>query len=357
MPHHHRSPSCRAAFILSLALPLAACGSETDANAALGNEAGGVAAQQAAAPASLPPAALAAWEAYAREQCALDDARFASVVFVPFSGTGEPVDQVEQESAADQGGFIAADFNGDGQPDFLIMTPGRGCVTQGPSFGNAGPPNDFVLSTADGYRVVDGFMGWTAAATVERRGERDVLVYAGGGFNGSCGVVTQAVWGWNGREMDIVERRNDRGESVDREGCTQAQAAASAGSATFPPLPQGIYAGGLTHAGTITCAMALAEARESDRTPGDIYTSFTERAWGSGFEYGSEYYEGMRVERMEALGDNRYRLHGQGRTTTVTIHGPGRFTQTEDGDTTAYTHCPDNSVPAWVRQEFARGGG
>ncbi len=29
-------------------------------------------------------------------------------------------------------------------------------------------------------------------------------------------------------------------------------------------------------------------AWESDRTPDDICTSFTDRAWGSGFEYGSD---------------------------------------------------------------------
>ncbi len=227
--------------LLAIAMALASCGDQSDADAAANTGASGDAA--AAPPASLPPAALAAWEAYAREQCALDDSRFTSVTFVPLSEMEEQVVEAGQQTVEDRGGFIAADFNGDGRPDFVVATSSHGCATQGPAYGSSGPPNDFILSTADGYLVVDGFMGWTGAATIERRGERDMLVYAGGNLNGSCGTVARVVWGWTGREMDVLERRNERGEIVDQEGCTAREQAASAGSATFPPLQQGIYAG------------------------------------------------------------------------------------------------------------------
>lgn len=138
-------------------------------------------------------------------------------------------------------------------------------------------------------------------------------------------------------------------------GGATAPQPATAASANFPPIPQGIYAGGLTQGGPTSCAQAIAAANRRENWPGDMLYSFTDKAWGSGFEYGSEFYEGSKIQRMETLGGNRYRLHPRGdQPLTVTVTGQGRFTMTAHGDNFAYTHCPDNTVPDWLRKHFGR---
>lgn len=352
--HRENNPKCsgkrRLIPLLATSALLAGCGAETDASAAAniaqGNEAA-ASAQRPAAPASLPPAALAAWEAYARNQCALEDARFAPVTFAPLADADEAVELVEGQSEANRGGFIAADFNGDGRPDFIVMTEGRGCVTQGPSYGNAGPPNDFVLSAASGYQVVEGFNGWLGPAMVKRRGERDVIEYpgSGGGFHGRCGVVI-AVWGWDGQGMDVVERRNDRGEVVDEEGCAvraQATTPAAAGSTSFPPIPRGYYAVGMT------CARAIASG-----DPFDL-VFFDERKMRSGMDE-------QAIRGFEPLGNNRHRIRAEiydegGSSTNIEmvmrITGPSSFELAgSGGEPRTYTHCSTSMIPADSREWY-----
>lgn len=99
------------------------------------------------------------------------------------------------------------------------VTADQGCAVETPAYGQAGPPADFILSTAGGYTAVEGFAGWPHPAMVRRRDGRDVLDYDQGGFDRRCGVVTTAVWAWDGRGMNVVERRNDRGDRVDADGC------------------------------------------------------------------------------------------------------------------------------------------
>lgn len=168
---------------------------------------------------ALPRAALAAWEDHARRQCALIEARFATVRFAPLAADGDPVRQIERRFAVRQGGFLTADFNGDGRPDFLVVTADQGCAVEAPAYGQAGPPADVILSTAAGYAVIEGFAGWPHPAMIRRRGGRDVLEYGQGGFDRRCGIVMTAVWAWDGRGMNIIERRNDRGDRVDADGC------------------------------------------------------------------------------------------------------------------------------------------
>lgn len=339
---HHKSYTRlrRIALMLSIALPVTACDSESDANATAGPAAKGAAAgtTRAQPPAkALAPAALAAWENYARSQCALEDAHFTPVAFAPVTNA---------EDSKDKGGFITADFNGDGQPDFLVVKESRGCATQGPPYGNAGPPNDFIVSTTAGYRVFDGFMGWIGPAMIARRGDRDVLNLPGG-FNGRCGPVTTVTWGWTGTAIDAVERRNESGQLVDREGCAVSaqRPATQGGGGSFPPIEPGYWAAGGT------CSAVIADALEIpiDQTG---LSHFTEKqGWSGRFE----------VLRYSALGGNRWRMHGREHTEIgdepahrdIVVNSRTSFT--ELGEFGArYTHCPTSQIPRSLRGEFER---
>lgn len=311
----------------ALAAALAACGTQSDANAVAANIiAGNLAAPAAASPASLPPAALSAWESFARSACALDDVPFTSVAFAPLSGMGDAIDEIEAQFAAGRGGFITAEFNGDGRPDYLVVTPGHGCASEGPPYGNAGPPHDFVLSTASGYRARDGFMGWAGPAMIERRGDRDVLAYAGGGFNGRCGAVVAAVWGWNGQAMAVVERRNDRGEIVDEQGCAAGGREVAGGSAL--PVREGLWAdsraGGCAALQANDPAFIIAENR---------------------MFWVQDYAE---LEPVRNLGNGRYQTGRDLETKIIHVASPTRLT-IERGGEGSYLWCsPETSWEPWV---------
>lgn len=317
----------RHGLAVALAAALAACGTQSDANAVAGNMNGGNLATPAAArPASLPPAALAAWEGFASSACALDDARFNRVAFAPLSGTGDAIEQVEAQFAADRGGFITADFNGDDRPDYLVVTPGHGCANEGPPYGNAGPPNDFILSGASGYRVSDGFMGWAAPAMIERRGEHDVLVYAGGGFNGRCGAVMSAVWGWTGQAMEVIERRNDRGEIVDEQGCRAGAGQAASGAGL--PVREGLWAdsraGGCNALQANDPAFIIAENR---------------MLWVQDF---------ADLDPVRNLGNGRYQTGRDMETKIIHVASPTRLT-IERGGEGSYIWCsPETSWEPWA---------
>lgn len=120
--------------------------------------------------------------------------RFAAVRLAPLAERQEAVDLVEQQFAGGKDGFVSADFNADDYPDFVVTTPGHGCVSDGLAYGDQGPPVDFIVSTAGGHQVFEGFMGWTAPGMITRRDDRDVLDLPSG-FNGRCGPVTTVSWG------------------------------------------------------------------------------------------------------------------------------------------------------------------
>lgn len=221
--------------LIFAATSLTACGPEFTAatNEVLGDVTkNAVAAFTAATPAALPPAALTEWEAFARGQCREQGESFVVQRFAPLSGRDEAVDLVERHFARGQGGFVSADFNADGKSDFVLTTPGRGCVSTGPADGDRGWPVDFIVSTTSGYRVFDGFIGWIAPAMVIRRGDRDVLDLPGG-FSGKCGAVTQVTWGWTGNGVDALERRNGSRQIVNKDGCVEA---AAPGESSMMPL-------------------------------------------------------------------------------------------------------------------------
>lgn len=314
---------------------LAACGSQSTAAAndaqanATTNAATSVAATTpAAAPTVLPPAALSAWERFARGQCRDQGERFAAVRFAPLTGRTEAADLVEQHFASGKGGFVPADFNADGSPDFIVTTPGHGCVTSNPAYGDQGPTVDFIVSSASGYIVFEGFMGWISPALIARRDGRDVLDLPGG-FNGRCGTVTKVTWGWTGTDIDAVERRNDHGQLVDREGCAQAPAARQPQiAATSLPIEKGFYA---FAAGNGSCADAIAQQFFA-------------------------YWDGTHIQ---ALGGNRYRIRFREVEAAEVILNDRIFTVNSRTSLTEqygarWTHCPTAQIPPSVLQYVRR---
>jgi hypothetical protein len=314
-----------AAFGLT-SVALTACGSQTtaseNANAAapaqhmVATATAPVAA--ATGPAILPPAALSVWETYARGQCRDEGERFVPVRFAPLAGGGDVFALVEKHFESKRGGFVTADFNADGKPDFVVTTPGHGCTTSGPAYGDQGPPVDFIISSSGGYKVFDGFMGWIAPAMIVRRGGRDVLDLPGG-FNGRCGPVTKITWGWTNNGIDPVERRNDRGKLVDGEGCAQASATGDATAAS--PIEKGFYAAGMAGG----CAEAIRQ----------------------------QYFAYWDGKHIEALGGNRYRIPFRvieaaelvTNNATVTATSPSVLSFPDGGK---WIHCPTATIPPSV---------
>lgn len=335
----------RSISLASMALAMAACSALSDANADTGERADSktATAQTATAPSSaatrpvaLPPAALAAWESYARQVCRTIGERFTPVRFTPLA-QGIAVDR------PGRGGFVGADFNGDGQPDFVVVTAGQGCTGGGPG----AEAVDFILSDAGGYGAMEGFAGSFDAAMVKRRDGRDVVEYPAG-FFGNCGEVTAAIWGWNGEEMDVIERRNSEHERVDQEGCAvraQPAAAADTGASSFPPIEAGYWAGG------VGCAEAIEEAAELPPDQGSLWHIDGKGGWIGRFE----------IQRYVALGGNRYRLIGRDHTEIgsspgqmdITVDSRTRFSaRFDDGYSASFTHCPASTIPASIRSDF-----
>ncbi|MGV7120792.1 hypothetical protein [Sphingopyxis sp. 550A] len=317
----------RIAALGLMAAALTACGSQTTANE---NANGAAAAQRTVAaaaapvaaptsPTTLPPAALSAWETFARGQCRGEGERFVPMRFAPLTGGGDVFALVEKHFESKRGGFVTADFNADGTPDFVVTTPGHGCATSGPAYGDQGPPVDFIVSSASGYKAFNGFMGWIAPAMIVQRRGRDVLDLPGG-FNGRCGPVTKVTWGWTNNGIDPVERRNDSGKLVDREGC--AQASTADGASTAPPVEKGFYA-----------------------TTGDCPDAIQQQYFA--------YWDGRHIE---ALGGNRYRIPFRvieaaelvTNNAAVTATSPGVLTFQGGGN---WVHCPTATIPPSVLKQ------
>lgn len=220
-----------------------------------------LAAMQASAqssPATLPTAALKAWQTHARSYCGDIQERYVGARFTPLPASG--MDGSALQVGA--GRFLAVELNGDGKPDYVIATPNGGCA--GLNEGRDGPQLtiDFVLSTANGYvwdsrRQSGGYeetltLRELRPSWIQRRGNASVLRYPTGSAGaGRCGPLpTEVVWGWNGRHVDVLERYNTRRQLVDEEGCAVRPARAAAGAQGKPaaaaipariPLAVGYY--------------------------------------------------------------------------------------------------------------------
>lgn len=358
----HIRHAASAASLLVMALSLAGCGKQSADGAGAGTGAGDTAAADAASaaaavPASdktattLPAPALAAWESYSKGLCKDFGEKFAAVRFYPLAGA-----RSAGEGSDPEGGYLQGDFNSDGTPDFAVTTDNNGCVNTsgGTPYGDAGPPVDFIISGANGYKVAEGFMAYLAAGNLGRHGGRDVVI-TDVAINGACGPISKVVWGWTGSKMDVLERRNDKGAKVDQEGCPVGQAAKASGN--FPPIKQGIY----VVQGT-SCEQAVAQSTPGkDGWPADAFAFFDDKTWNFVFEdgmpWGNRDYKGF-----EPAGPNRYKvkLHTFGNgdgpgfadSATISVASPTRFSETYNGNTTTYNYCPDASLPAWLRNHY-----
>lgn len=128
--------------------------------------------------------------------------------------------------------FMEADFNGDRQPDYLVSEgmfecrDRRGTDLFAGNSGRLGPEIHFLISSPEGHRQVPGFSANPYELSIEKQGNREVLVVTPS--HSYSGDVKRIVWAWNGQKMDIVERRNGKGQLVDQEGrVTAARPAAS----------------------------------------------------------------------------------------------------------------------------------
>lgn len=140
--------------------------------------------------------------------------------------------------------YLTGDFNGDGRTDYILSEAGINCPhpdgrAEGAigGFGRAGPPNHFLISGPNGYRMAGGFSSLLEQRNVQRRGKADVVVLDHG-FNGAGGAIAKVVWGWDGTKVDLLERYGEKGERVDREGYPLAPGERPALSL---PIRQGDY--------------------------------------------------------------------------------------------------------------------
>lgn len=202
------------------ALALAGCGDSggiDEAQAAVVDASGGQNRGQ-----QLPPE-VGPWIRKVREECLANGARFEGISdFV-----------------------LPADFNGDGREDYVLMWGGANCVDPGGSasggfgWGRAGPTNDFLISSPNGYVIQDGFMSNLGRENIKRQGDRDVIELEGG-WNMDGGEVVRVIHGWDGNQIQILERFNSAGQSVDGDGY-QIQTAAGSSATTTLPFREGVY--------------------------------------------------------------------------------------------------------------------
>lgn len=330
-----------------------------------------LAAMQASAQSStaaLPTAALKAWQTHARSYCAEVEERYVGARFAPVPAKGISGDALP----AGAGRYLAADFNGDGKPDYVFATPNGGCA--GHNEGRNGPELiiEFVLSAGDGYvldaqQAEDGYSftlarPFLSPAWLQRRGNVDVLRYETGSVGaGRCGpLATEVVLGWNGRNVDVLEQYNARRQLVDEEGCAVRPARAAAGARGKPaaaaipariPLAVGYY----VHVeGTFsTCAKPL----------GDPWYFDGKRFWEKSDFTDPRHEFSAEALRWEMVSGNRFRITYRSRdedgnwerTPSVNeyvITGPDAFTYVgvvgqRMGSNEKHQRCPN--LPASMR--------
>jgi hypothetical protein len=238
-----------------------------------------------ASPPSAPsfPKELSAWEAAKRKEC------------VDYSGGR--FDGVNRD-------FLTADFNSDGQPDYILSELNVACDDGTPAYaryGKAGPGNEFLISGASGYRLIEGFSGTIGESNIKRRPAGDVIQFEGADMSaGACDGTFIITWSWTGTKMDLTDRRNTKGQKVDSMGCPVS----ASGSL---PIKLGYY--GFADDG---CAVALRSYT------GGI--TISDKYWG---DIDGDY----PIRPVRDLGGGRYRL-GEA-VDMIRVTGPDSFVADE----------------------------
>lgn len=115
--------------------------------------------------------------------------------------------------------LLTADFNADGKTDY-VLSENRLCAGAEGGWGRAGPQNDFLVSSSTGYALFQGFVTFLEQANIKKRESGDVIQFAGSDTSSDgCGDAFTITWSWNGRKLDLTDRRNAKGQKVDEAGC------------------------------------------------------------------------------------------------------------------------------------------
>lgn len=198
--------------------------------------------------------------------------------------------------AKDFGKTSRADFNGDGKTDYVLSQENFLCADEPGgqmTWGKGGPHYEFLVSTAAGYTLDEGFYTAGGISIVPRpKGDVVQLEHENMSSEGCAGAFT-ITWSWTGRKMDVTDRRNAKGQKVDEGGC----AAAASGDL---PIKLGYY--GYDGEGFDPCAMTDGVTID-DKYFGDIDGDYPLRP-------------------VRNLGNGQYRL---GDSYTIEVTAPGRF--------------------------------
>lgn len=203
--------------------------------------------------------------------------------------------------------FRTADFNGDGRADYILSEANIDCRGDGldsaeAKWGRAGPENDFLVSNATGYQLVQGLTSYDEGMTIRKDPKGDRLVVGLSIPDMDCQAVASVVWAWTGKKMDSVQRLDDKGRPVRCGGDVPAGKGAL-------PVPFGKYAV------NATCAEAAM---------GNDYLTLSPKYWG-------EIDGDTPIGPFRDLGGGRWSL-GSGITISVT----GTRTFSEGGRTMSW---------------------
>ncbi len=228
------------------------------------------------------------------------------------------------------------DINGDSRPEAIVTSRGSYC------HGNTGEAFTLLTYSDKGWQVLTEITGIPSFYPRKGIAWPDIEV---GGPGSNCFMFMR----WNGKEYVVG------GESLSGKICTLSPAFAKSAPATkatkiaFPPIEPGYWAINMG------CAQAI---RESDPNgpPDGIAFAY--------FDQNSEYLGSLGIKRIEALGGNRYRLHGQASygngepirvpsITDIVVNSRTSFTATSKDSTgsftTRYLHCPTATIPREIR--------
>ncbi|MGV9009550.1 hypothetical protein [Brevundimonas sp.] len=286
----------------------------------------------------LPPE-VGPWIQKVREECLANGARFEGI----------------------RDFVLPADFNADGREDYVLMWGGASCVDSGGSasggfgWGRAGPTNDFLISTPNGYVIQEGFMSELGRDNIKRRGDRDVIEIEGG-WNMDGGEVVRVVHSWDGSQMQILERFNSAGQSVDGDGYViQAVAKGQAGDTL--PFREGHYIEASGSCARIEADML--ETREITATKfisnnladSDVCRVRSKSVSGSTATLNIECLQscgngGEEGDVCPEIYDSRYTLTIRAASQTrITLRSGSEAYWNGD-----YTWCPREALPDWMRE-------